>query len=223
MFDPGVILLVLDLVGVFVFAVSGALVAVERRLDVFGVVLLATAAAIGGGVARDVLLGALPPAALTDSRYLVVPLAAAAVVFLAHPEVARLAGPVRVLDAAGLALFSVAGTLKALDAGLGPLPACALGVLTGVGGGVIRDVLVREVPAVLVREVYAVAALAGTVVVAVGEGLGGDRALVAALGAAMVFALRLASVWRQWHAPVSPRLPRPGRPGERGAGGPGSG
>jgi uncharacterized membrane protein YeiH len=205
--DTGALLLTLDLVGVFVFAVSGALLAVQRRLDVFGVAILATAASIGGGLARDVLLGALPPAAFTDVRYLVVPLVAAGVVFVAHPEIVRLAGPVRVFDAAGLALFTVAGTLKALDAGLGPLQACALGVLTGVGGGVLRDVLVREVPAVLVREVYAMAALAGAVVVAVGERLGGDRTVVALAGAAVVFGLRVASVWRRWHAPVSPRPP----------------
>lgn len=204
------VLLVLDLVGVFVFAVSGALLAVQHRLDVFGVVILATAAAIGGGLARDVLLGVLPPAALTDSRYLLVPLVAAGVVFVAHPEVARLAGPVRVFDAAGLALFTVAGTLKALDAGLGPFPACALGVLTGVGGGVLRDVLVREVPAVLVREVYAVAALAGAVVVAVGDAAGAERAVVAALGAATVFGLRVAGVWLRWHAPTAPRSPSAG-------------
>ena len=205
MIDAVALLVALDLIGVFVFAVSGALLAVQHRLDVFGVVILATAAAVGGGIARDVLLGALPPAALTDARYLVVPLVAAAVVFVAHPEVARLAGPVRVFDAAGLALFTVAGTLKALDAGLAPFPACALGVLTGVGGGVLRDVLVREVPAVLVREVYAMAALAGAVVVAVGDAVGGERAVVAAAGAATVFGLRMTAVWRRWHAPLAPR------------------
>lgn len=210
MVDPGDVVVVLDLVGVFVFALSGALLAVHRGLDVFGIVILATATGVGGGIARDVLIDDLPPAAFQDVRYLLVPLGAAVVVFLAHPEVSRLGGPVRVLDALGLAVFAVAGTQKALDFGLGAFQACALGVLTGVGGGVLRDVLVRDVPAVLVREVYAVAALAGAVVVVVGEAAGVDRVVVAVAGASVVFLLRVLSVWRQWHAPRPPRRPRPG-------------
>lgn len=197
------LLLVLDLVGVFVFAISGAMLAVERRLDLFGVLVLGVATAIGGGLARDVLLGATPPAALQDARYLLVPVAAGLVAFRAHPQVARLSTVVRVFDAAGLGLFTVAGTTKALAYGLGPVPAAALGVLTGVGGGVIRDVLVREVPAVLRTEIYAVAALAGAVVVVVAERTGVDGPASAAAATLLVFLLRMVSVRRGWSAPVA--------------------
>lgn len=197
------LLLVLDLVGVFVFAVSGAMLAVQKRLDLFGVLVLGLATAIGGGLARDVLLGATPPAALRDARYLLVPLAGGLLAFVAHPQVARLATTVRVFDAAGLGLFTVAGTTKALAYGLGPVAAAALGVLTGIGGGVLRDVLVGEVPAVLRTEIYAVAALAGAAVVVVAERAGVDGPASAAGAALLVFALRMVSVRRGWSAPVA--------------------
>ena len=115
----------LDLLGIFVFALSGATLAVQQRLDAFGVLFLAGVAALGGGVARDLLLG-VPPAALQDSRYLLAPLVAGTAVFFFSPLVDRLAGAVRLFDAAGLGLFVAAGTSKALDAGLGAVPAVAV-------------------------------------------------------------------------------------------------
>ena len=198
-------LLVLDLLGVFVFALSGATLAVQRQLDAFGVLFLASVAALGGGVARDVLLGDLPPAALRDARYLLVPLVAAAAVFFFSPMVERLAGAVRLFDAAGLGLFVVAGTTKALDAGLGAVPAVALGCLTGIGGGVLRDVLAGVVPVVLRREVYAVPAILGATVVVVAHGADARSPGVLAVAAALVFGLRMVGVWRDWHAPVAPQ------------------
>lgn len=200
-------IVVLDLLGVFVFALSGASLAVERRLDAFGVLFLAGAASLGGGVARDLLLD-VPVLAMQESRYLLVPLGAGALVFFFSPLVARLSAAVRLFDAAGLGLFVAVGTAKALDNGLGAVPAVALGCLTGIGGGVLRDVLAGVVPVVLRREVYAVPALLGAAVMvaADGQGLHGPGPLISA--AVLVFGLRMLGVWKDWHAPVAPQRER---------------
>ena len=202
-------LAVLDLLGVFVFALSGATLAVQQRLDAFGVLFLASVAALGGGVARDLLLD-VPTAALQDSRYLLAPLVAGTAVFFFSPLVDRLAGAVRLFDAAGLGLFVAAGTGKALDAGLGAVPAVAVGCLTGIGGGVLRDVLAGVVPVVLRREVYAVPALIGAAVVVVADGQGHDGSAPLVGAAVLVFALRMVGVWQDWHAPVAPQRRRTG-------------
>jgi len=200
------LIVALDLLGVFVFGLSGATLAVER-FDAFGVVVLALVAGLGGGVARDVMLG-IVPAAMEDTRYLVAPLVAGTAVFFFSPMVVRLAAAVRWFDAAGLGLFVAAGTAKALDAGLGALASIFLGLLTGIGGGVARDLLAGVVPVVLRRELYAVPALVGGVLVAVLHGLD-VRGLAAVGGAAVVvFVLRMLGVWRDWHAPVAPQRRR---------------
>lgn len=126
----------LDFIGTFAFAISGALVAVRHRLDLFGVMVLSFAAATAGGMTRDVLLGATPPVALVDWRYMAVSFLAGGLTFLRHADVERLRNPVQFFDAVGLGVFAVLGTAKALAAGLGPAGAATLGVLTGVGGGI---------------------------------------------------------------------------------------
>ena len=194
---------VLDLLGVFVFALSGATLAVSRRFDVFGVLVLASVAALGGGVARDVLLD-VPPVALQDTRYLVVPLVAGMLVFFFSPLVERLAGAVRLFDAAGLGLFVAVGTTKALELGVGALGAALLGCLTGIGGGVLRDVLAGVVPVVLRREVYAVPALLGAAIFIAGHGQGVEGPGILAAAVAVVFGLRMLGVWQDWHAPAAP-------------------
>ena len=143
------LLLVLDLVGTFVFAISGAMAGVKHRLDLFGVLVLSFVAANTGGIARDVLIGAAPPPALSDWRYLAVSLLAGVVTFFCYGAVDRLRSPVLMFDAAGLALFAVAGAQKAVALGLGSVPAALLGMLTGIGGGMARDVLLAEIPTVL--------------------------------------------------------------------------
>jgi uncharacterized membrane protein YeiH len=205
------LLLALDLLGVFVFALSGGLRAVEQRFDVFGVVVLALVAGLGGGLARDVLLGDVPPAALRDDRYLLAAVVAGLVVFAGARLVERLGGAVRLFDAAGLGLFVVAGTSKALDAGLGALPAVVIGCLAGIGGGVLRDLLAGVVPIVLRREVYAVPALLGAAVIVLADGLEARGPAPAVGAAALVFVARMVSVWRDWHAPVAPAWRRRGR------------
>ena len=184
------VLAVLDLLGVFVFALSGATLAVAKRLDVFGVLVLAAVAALGGGLLRDVLLD-VPPVALEDARYLVVTFVAGVAVFFFSRLVERLRRAVRLFDAFGLGLFVSVGTLKALDAGPGTAGAVTLGVLTGVGGGLLRDVLVGEVPSVLRREVYAVPAMLGALLLVVARGQDVPRAPAAIACAALVIALRV--------------------------------
>jgi uncharacterized membrane protein YeiH len=141
-------LVVLDLVGIFVFAISGALVAVRKDLDVFGVLILAGTTGLGGGFLRDVLIDATPPTALVDWRYLLVPVAAGLLTFWFHPALGRMERTITVFDAFGLGLFCVTGALKSLDYGLGPVPAALMGMVTGIGGGMARDVLASRVPAV---------------------------------------------------------------------------
>jgi uncharacterized membrane protein YeiH len=205
-YDPALIagsLIVLDLAGTFVFALSGAVSAIKHRLDLFGVLVLAFAAGNAGGLTRDVLLGATPPPAISDWRYIGVSLAAGLVTFFCFPFIDRLRSSVFVLDAAGLALFAVSGVLKALAAGLNPVAAMLLGVLTGVGGGMLRDVLVSEVPAVLRGELYASAALAGTAVVVLGRLLHLPTPAGAISGAVLCFVLRYLAIRRGWRLPVA--------------------
>lgn len=195
--------LLLDFLGTFAFAISGALVAVRHRLDLFGVLVLSFAAAAAGGITRDVLLGATPPVALVDWRYLGVSLVAGLVTFYRHADVERFGNPVQVSDAVGLALFAVVGASKALVAGVGPVGAVLLGVLTGVGGGIVRDVLVAQVPAVLQRELYAVAALAGAAVFVAARESGLPQAPAAVAGAALCFGVRWMAIRRGWRLPVA--------------------
>jgi uncharacterized membrane protein YeiH len=197
------LLLVLDIVGIAVFAVSGALAAVDKKLDIFGVIFLAVATALGGGFIRDALLGATPAAALSDWRYLATPAIAGLIVFFVHPSVARWSRLFLLVDAAGLGLFAVAGTRKAIDSGVGPLGASAIGILTAIGGGIIRDILVREIPNVLHREIYATAALLATVVVVVGDRLELDDVLVAIVAICVAFCVRVVSRWKNWAAPTA--------------------
>ncbi|WP_460445022.1 trimeric intracellular cation channel family protein [Angustibacter aerolatus] len=206
--------LVLDLVGVFVFALSGGLVAVQRRLDLFGVLVLAVVAGLGGGILRDVLIGATPPRGLTDWRLLAAAALGGLVTFRWHPNLGRrrlLVRSVRVLDAAGLGAFCVSGALTALAQGAAPLTAVIVGTLTAIGGGMLRDVLAGQVPEVLRRELYAVpAALGATAVVVARElgVLGTGVALAAALGVA---ALRVLAVLLDLNAPSPLRTSAPSR------------
>ena len=193
---------VLDLAGIFVFAISGALVAVRKDLDVFGVLVLAGTTGLGGGFLRDVLIGATPPAALADWRYLLVPVVAGLLTFWFHSVLGRMERQVSVFDAFGLALFCVTGAIKALEFGLGPVPAALMGMVTGIGGGMARDLLAGRVPAVFRGELYATPALAGAAITVVGDGLGLPIGLVAALGGGVCLGWRLLAMWRHWQAPT---------------------
>jgi uncharacterized membrane protein YeiH len=197
------LLLWLDLAGTFVFALSGALAGVRRRLDIFGVLVLSFAAGNFGGIARDVLIGAVPPAAVSDWRYLGISLIAGLVTFCFSSAIERLWNPVLLFDAAGLALFAVSGAQKALQYGLNPVMATALGMLTGVGGGMARDVLLTEIPTVLRADLYAVAALGGAAVVVAGHLLHLPTTFVAIAGFAFCFGLRLLALRYRWRLPTA--------------------
>ncbi|MFR9775009.1 trimeric intracellular cation channel family protein [Micromonospora sp. MS34] len=210
-------LLLADLTGVAVFAASGASAAVAKRLDLFGVVFVGVVAALGGGIFRDLVIDEVPPLAFADWRYAVTAAVTAAAVFRLHPQLARLRTTVLVLDAAGLGLFTVTGTLKALDAHVPAVGACMIGTLTAIGGGLGRDLLTGEIPVVLRREIYAVAALAGSIVVALLVAYGQVKAVPLIAAAIFVFVLRLVALRRRWSAPVATlRPPRTGTRGPQG-------
>lgn len=197
------LLLTLDLTGTAVFALSGAAVGVQHRLDIFGVCVLAFVAGNAGGITRDVLIGAVPPAALTGWAHVAVSLAAGVVFFFWHPRLERLRSPILLFDAAGLALFAVSGTEKALAFGMNALIAPLLGMLTGIGGGMVRDVLVSEIPTVLREDFYAVAALAAAAVVVGGNVLHLPPATATFTGAALCFGFRLVAIRRGWSLPTA--------------------
>jgi uncharacterized membrane protein YeiH len=203
------LLLVLDLVGTFVFAISGASAAVTRRLDLFGTLVLSFVAGNFGGITRDVLIGAVPPAAISDWRYLAVSLLAGLITFYRSSAVDKLRSPVLVFDAAGLALFAVSGAQKALAFGLNPATAALLGMLTGIGGGMVRDVLVAEIPTVFRADIYALAALAGAATVVIGQFLHVPPTASTIAGALLCFALRLMAIHRGWHLPIAKWPERP--------------
>lgn len=194
---------VFDLIGTFVFAISGALAGARHRLDLFGVLVLSFAAATFGGIIRDVVIGAIPPASIQDWRYVTVSILAGVVTFYWQPRVTRWPRAMMIFDAAGLGLFAVAGAGKALAFHLGPVPAALLGMLTGIGGGVVRDVLVSEVPAVLRADIYAVAALAGASIVVIANMLQLPMQPAAVFGAALCFGIRMVAIRRGWRFPVA--------------------
>ncbi len=198
------LVLALDLVGTFVFALSGAMAGVRNRLDVFGVLVLSFVAGTAGGIIRDLLIGAVPPAAIGDWRYISACLVAGLATFWGYQTIRRLRDAVLLFDAAGLAVFAVSGSLKALAFGASPLAAVLLGMLTGIGGGMLRDLLVAEVPTVLRSELYAVAALAGASVVVIGgQVLQLPPTPIAIVGAFLCFGLRLVALRHDWRLPVA--------------------
>jgi uncharacterized membrane protein YeiH len=201
------VLLVLDLVGVFVFALAGATAAIRKRLDLFGVLVLSCATALSGGIIRDLLIGAVPPAAFVNWRYLAAATLAGLVTFLWHDAIERLRNPVLVFDALGLGLFAVTGTQKALAFGIQPMMAALLGMLTGIGGGVVRDLLLTRVPVVFQSDIYALAALAGALMVVTGHWLDWPVIPASIAGALVCFALRILAMWFNWSLPSARREP----------------
>lgn len=193
----------LDLAGTFVFALSGAMAGVRRKLDLFGVLVLSFAAANTGGIVRDVVIGVVPPAAINDWRYLGVSLLAGIVTFIFPSAVKQRWNPVMLFDAAGLALFAVSGAQKALAHGLNPFMATSLGMLTGIGGGMARDILLTDIPTVLRADLYAVAALLGAAIVVTAHVLQLSSEWAAVAGAALCFALRVLAMKFGWHLPVA--------------------
>lgn len=202
-------LLLLELVGVFAFALDGALSAMRAaHLDLFGVVTLGIVTALGGGILRDLLLGELPPATFRTWYYLTTATVGALVAFWGHRLLARMSRPILVFDTIGLSLFAVTGAQLAVHSGLGAGQAILLGGLTGVGGGTLRDVLVLKVPTILTGGLYAVPALVGSSVAVVGPLLGLESGVAAFAGGAVCAGLRVGGVLGGWRAPSAPRSAR---------------
>ena len=192
-----------EVVGIFVFAISGALLAVRKNFDVFGMAVLAEVTALGGGVFRDLVIGAVPPAAFVDLGYFFTPLLATALVFFLHPQVERITRAVGVFDAAGLGLFCVEGTVKAHQHGLGLTSSVTLGMATAVGGGVLRDILAHEAPSLLRwdRDLYAVPAIVGASIAALLIHFDALSGATSALAAVVAFVTRLLAIRYGWRAP----------------------
>jgi uncharacterized membrane protein YeiH len=199
----GPALVVLDLLGTFVFALSGAAAGVKNKLDLFGLMVLAFATGNAGGITRDLLIGAVPPAAIKGWPYLAVCLSAGLVMFWWYPKIDVQRKPVLLLDTAGLALFAVTGTQKALAAGLNPTMAAVMGMLSGIGGGIVRDILVNETPTVLRADLYAVAALSAGLAVVGGHALHLPPFVGMIAGALLCLYLRLMAIFRGWHLPTA--------------------
>jgi uncharacterized membrane protein YeiH len=191
-FDPTLIL-VLNLMGTFVFGLSGGMAGVRAQLDLFGAVVLAAVVGLAGGIIRDLLIFT-PPATFRDWRYLAVVGAAGIVTSVAHPAIDRLKRPIDVLDAGGLALFSVTGAATALAHDLAAPEAILLGAITGIGGGMLRDVLVREIPTVLRGGLYAIPALVGAGIVVAAYSAGNRTVVFPILGAVVCFLMRIAGL-----------------------------
>lgn len=197
---------VLDLAGTFVFAISGAMAGVNKRLDIFGIAVLAFATGTVGGITRDVLIGATPPLAIAESRYLLITVFAAGVVFYGHRFFERIQSPVAIFDAAGLSMFAVTGGVRALDYGVPPIMAVVMGIASGIGGGIMRDVLIGRMPLVLQPlELYAVAALSGAAVAVLGVTMGWPFMPTALAAAGLCFFVRFMALRRGWRLPA-PRV-----------------
>lgn len=195
----------LDVLGTFVFGLSGAMVAIRRRLDIFGILVLAVATGVAGGILRDLLLGSVPPEVLHTNWPMAVASLAGLCAFFFQPQIERLKRPVLVLDAVGLGVFAVAGCSKAIAFGLAPPGTVLLGVMTAIGGGMLRDIMAAEVPRVLHEEVYALAAFAGASAYVGCLWIGVPEIGAAAVAVLLTVGLRLASVHFGWRLPRRPR------------------
>jgi len=193
----------MDWSGTFAFALSGGLLGVKKGFDLFGVLFLSFVVAVVGGVVRDVLIGAIPPAAVTEVHYFFIAIAGGLATFYWYSKVAALQRQILLLDALGLALFAVLGAQKAVEHGINPWMAPVMGMLTGIGGGMTRDLLAGDVPFVLKGDLYAVAALAAGAIVALGHVAKFPPSYSMLLGAGVCAFLRLMAIYRHWCAPTA--------------------
>jgi uncharacterized membrane protein YeiH len=198
-----IVLAALDALGSFVFALSGGVLAVQKGFDLFGVLLLSFVVAVTGGITRDVLIGAVPPAAIASWHTLAIALGGGLLTFYVYPLVESRQRDVLLFDAIGLATFAVTGTEKALHFGVDPVMSAVLGMVSGIGGGMARDVLAGEIPTVLRADIYAVAALAAGAVVSIAHVLDAPPAYAMLVGAAACLFLRLMAIYRGWRIPVA--------------------
>lgn len=203
----------LDGAGTFAFALSGGALGVRKGFDIFGVLFLSWIVGVVGGITRDVLIGAVPPATIANWHDFAIAVGAGLVTFFFYPAEQKLNNPVQVLDAIGLGVFAVTGAEKAISYGINPVIAPVLGMISGIGGGMTRDVLAGDIPFVLRKDIYAIAALAAGVIVTIGSELGYAPLWPMLLGLAACIFLRIMAIFFGWRAPV----PRWGRGENQGA------
>jgi uncharacterized membrane protein YeiH len=200
---PQTLTAALDGLGSFVFALSGGLLAVQKRFDLFGVLLLSFVVAVTGGITRDLLIGAVPPAAVASWHTLAIAAFGGLLTFYVYPTVQSFKRDILLFDAVGLAVFSVTGAQKALHHGIDPVMAAVLGMVSGIGGGIMRDVLTGDVPTVLRADLYALAALAAAGVVSLGQVLDAPLLYPMLIGAAVCIFMRVMAIYRGWRVPVA--------------------
>ena len=203
------VMFVLELIGAAAFAVSGAMVAIEKKADIFGVLFLAVTTALGGGVIRDVLIGRIPPVMFVSYWYLLISVVAALAVFIdaylrsekykLHLD--KLDAVNNVFDAIGLAVFTVSGMNAAMPVSDNVILVLFVGMCTGVGGGMLRDVMTNTLPKVLRKRVYAVASLIGGGLYYVMHVLDINQLLSVGCGMLVIFALRLFATIYKWNLP----------------------
>lgn len=191
-----------DLLGTFAFATSGAAAAKQRRLDWFGVFAVAYLTACGGGIVRDLCLGIVPPIGISKWRYFACSAIAAAITIGASSLVERLKYPVRWFDSVGLGFFAVVGAHQALSHGAGIPVAIALGTVTAVGGGVMRDVLLNRVPVILEKEIYALAALVAAIIQVAAELFRQPVGITQCVAVGTCLAIRFLALRHSWALPV---------------------
>jgi len=212
---PPVLMASLDGAGTFVFALSGGVLGVKKGFDLFGVLFLSWIVGVVGGITRDVLIGAVPPATIANWHDFAIAIGAGLLTFFVYPSVQSLSRAVLVLDALGLGLFAVTGAQKAISFGINPVMVAVLGMISGIGGGITRDVLAREVPFVLREDIYAVAALAAGAIVSLGHGLELPPLGPMLLGAGVCIFLRMMAIFFGWRAPVAHWVKTPDRAVDR--------
>ncbi len=195
------ILYILDLVGTFAFAVSGALAGVYKKMDLYGVIVLGLVTAVGGGTLRDTLIGRTPPFIFSDYNYLLLAIIASLLVFHFHRLVERNQRLLLFMDALGLGTFTVIGASVALEAQIGYPGAVLMGIMTATAGGMVRDLLRREIPLVLTREIYASACLAGGIFFCLFDMAGMPRGVNLLVAGGVVFLIRYCAISWGWRLP----------------------
>ena len=196
-----VLILSFDYLGTFAFAVSGALAAAEKKLDLFGAVFLGFVTAIGGGTMRDMMIGNSPVSWLQDPVYFYVIVAAVATTFLFTKTILSFSKALFFFDTIGISVFTVIGIQKGLHAGIHPPLAVMMGILTAVMGGIIRDVLCNEIPLIFHKEIYATACLAGGVFFVLFVFINMPEPFTAFIAAGVIFTIRSLSVRKGWALP----------------------
>jgi uncharacterized membrane protein YeiH len=198
--DP--LLAVTNVVGIIAFSVAGSLKAIERRMDLLGVLTLGFSTSLAGGIIADVLLGKVPPSNLTEVQYPAIAIVSSALTFAFFRKVSKLRRPLLYADALGLGAFTASGASLAYSVDPNPVLVTLVGTITAVGGGVLRDVLANEVPLVLTRDFYATAAVIGSLTYYALAHLGLFRGYLTAVVLLLTFALRVAAIRRNWRLPT---------------------